>query len=315
MRSVLLSMIASVALVGCVGDLESGGNTIGPGTNPNPNQNGMAQKMFEQNVYPLIHKPGAASDCSSCHDSKAPVGNITGFVAANPGDAYATITSFQSVVGNFTPATAGILTRLAASDVHSMPEPTGRGRIFSDAERQAITDWLAQEVVERAGGPIGTTGTETPGQMTARLLNTWTACMTLTNWQTAQMTTQWGNMQTDGGSDCKSCHGTGGQGMMISNVEESSTGGPPGMWTVVSSKEPYLIQYFTVDLTGAQPMVVINHMSFQGVATATPPHVEHPRFDPDNNLGMQALQQFYDLTQASLAGCMATQTKLDPPAS
>ncbi len=317
MRAVLLSVIATVGLglVGCVGELDTSGgtNTIGPGTNPNPTgSNSMAQKMFETNVYPIIHSPGAASDCSSCHDSKAPQGNVTGFVAANLGDAYATITSFQSVVGNFTPAAAGILTRITPMDAHM----TARGRMFTDAQKQAITDWLAQEVSERAagGGTTGSGGTESPGQATARLLNTWTACMTLANWQAANMTTAWGNMQTNGGADCASCHATGGQGMMISRVEETTTGGPPGMWTVVSSKEPYLVQYFSVDLTGATPQVIINTTSFMGVATATPPHVEHPTFDPVNNQGMQALQTFYMTTMASIATCTAAQTKLDPPA-
>src|SRR5262249_7428751 len=134
------------------------------------------------------------------------------------------------------------------------------------------------------------------------------------NWQTAQMTTAWGNMQTDEGANCSSCHATGGNGMFVSNVEESIGTGVPGMWTIVSTKQPYLIQYFTVDLTGSTHKVIINQASFQGVATGTPPHTEHPMFDPVNNAGMAALQTFYDATQANLSNCNASGTKLSPPA-
>lgn len=314
MRAVLLTVVASVGLVACVGSLDTGGNTIGPGTNPNPQgSNSMAQQMFEQNVYPIIHSPGAASDCSSCHDSKAPQGNVTGFVSANLGDAYATITSFQTVVGNFTPAAAGILLRIAPTDAHM----TQRGRMFTDAQKQAITDWLNQELVERGNGTgtgSGTT-TETPEQATARLLNQWTACMSLTTWQTDGMTTAWGNMQTNNGSACRSCHATGGQGMMISNVESSVTGGPPGMWTVNSTMEAYMVEWFSVDFTGATPQVIINTTSFMGVSNGMPPHAEHPTFDATNNDGMTALQKFYTDTMTALPGCTAAMTKLVPPAS
>ena len=44
MRALLLATIASVSLVGCVGELDGGmtggggdDSTVGPGTNPNPN--------------------------------------------------------------------------------------------------------------------------------------------------------------------------------------------------------------------------------------------------------------------------------------
>jgi hypothetical protein len=190
---------------------------------------------------------------------------------------------------------------------------TSRGRVYTDAQKQAITDWLAQEVIERGGGGGGG-GPEGPGQATARLLNQWTACMTLANWQAANMTTAWGNMQTNGGSACRSCHATGGQGFIATNIEETAAGGPPGMWTVVSTKEPYLVQFFSVDLASTPAKVIMNMTTFQGVATGTPPHSEHPRFDPANNDGMNALKTFYDTTAAGLGACMATGTKLAPPA-
>ena len=76
MRALLLATIASVSLIGCVGELDGGMNggggddngTVGPGTNPNPNPDSQARKKFEQNVYPIIKSTGVA-DCSSCHSA------------------------------------------------------------------------------------------------------------------------------------------------------------------------------------------------------------------------------------------------------
>jgi hypothetical protein len=80
-----------------------------------------------------------------------------------------------------------------------------------------------------------------------------------------------------------------------------------------------MIQYFSVDLTqpgtaGKMGKIIINKTSFEGVANQQPPHTEHPTFNADNNQGMQALQQFYDLTMAKVQAGGCGMTKLDPPA-
>ena len=318
MRAVLLAAIASMGLVGCVGQLDTmpPSQPVGTGTNPNPTPNSMAKQMFEQNVYPIISSKTAASGCamSGCHM----VGNNPGstqFVAADVADAYATITSYQAVVGNFTPASAGLLTQV---------EGGHNGRTYSDAEKTAITNWLAQEVTERGQGTTPTGGTtETPGAATARLMNEWSACMNLTDFNSANMATAWGQMQTNNGSRCESCHATGGYGMIVTQVAESTTGGPPGLFTTIATNKYYMIQYFSVDLTkpgvgptdtGKMGQIVINHTSFEGVARQQPPHTEHPTFNADNNQGMTALQSFYDLTMAKVTAGGCGTTKLDPPA-
>ena len=82
MRSVLLAVM-SMGLVGCIGQLDSpGAGSVGDGTNPPPTSGtgggpSMGKQMFEANVYPIIKNPGQLSDCSSCHDSAAPAGNVT----------------------------------------------------------------------------------------------------------------------------------------------------------------------------------------------------------------------------------------------
>lgn len=316
MRAVLLAVIASAA-VGCVGGIDMPTPTpqdpVGPGTNPSPvpPAQSQARQMFENNVFPIIKADQAAtkSGCAgtgACHSTAG--ATPVQFVAADLADAYATATSYQSVVGNFTSATAGILTQVANGH---------QGRMYTDAEKKSITDWLAQEVVERAGvnpGPgSGSGSSETPGQATARLLNGWTACMTEANWTTANMTTAWGNMQANNGSKCESCHATGGQGMIASEIQDSGPSGV-GMWTVVSTNEYYLVQFFTVDLTATPAKVVINHVSFDGVSKGQAPHTEHPQFDSTNNNGMTALSKFYDLTAAAVTAGNCGPTKLNPPA-
>jgi hypothetical protein len=319
MRAVLLAAIASMGLVGCVGQLDQMGTpppgSVGSGTNPNPTPNSMAKQMFDQNVYPIISSKTAASGCgmAGCHM----VGNSPGstqFVAADTTDGYATATSYQALVGNFAPSSAGILTQIAAGH---------NGRTYSAAEQQAITDWLNQEVTERASGTgtgSGGTTTESPGQATARLMNEWSACMNITDFNSANMAQAWGQMQTNQGSRCESCHSTGGYGMIVTQVAESDpAGGPPGLFTTIATNKYYMIQYFSVDLTqpgtgGKMGKVIINHTSFEGVANRQPPHTEHPTFNADNNQGMQALQQFYDLTMAKVQAGGCGMTKLDPPA-
>jgi hypothetical protein len=318
MRAVLLAAVASIGLVGCVGGIDQGTmpdptppGSVGSGTNPNPTPNSMAKQMFEQNVYPIIKvdQAQATSGCAggACHSTQGATPVL--FIAADVADAYATATSYQSVVGNFTTATAGILTQVANGH---------QGRVYSDAEKTAITNWLAQEVTERTGQGSGSgsgSAAETPGAATARVLNQWSACMTEANWTTANMTRAWGTMQANNGSKCEDCHATGGQGMIATEIQDSGTSGP-GMWSVVSTNEYYMVQFFTVDLTmgTAAAKVMINNVSFKGVATGTPPHTEHPTFDPTNNQGMIALQKFYDLTATAVTAGNCGATKLSPAA-
>jgi|GEM_PF-1753054 len=313
MRSILLAVM-SVGLVGCIGQLDSpGSGSVGGGTNPPPTSGtggpSMGQTLFETNVYPIIKNPGQLSDCSQCHDSAAPSGNVTGFVAGTKADAYATITSFQAVVGNFTPTTAEIMTQVAAAH---------EGRMYTDDQKAKITAWLAQEVTDRAsggGGGSGTTSGETPSAATSRVLNEWSACMNIDDFKTANMAGAWGQMNANG-SACKDCHATGGYGMIVTGISETTPNGPPGLYTTIATNKYYTIQYFTVDLSGgpAAAKVVINHTSFDGVSKGIAPHAEHPRFDSTNNPGMTALQKFYDLTMAKVTAGGCGTTKLNPPA-
>jgi hypothetical protein len=295
----------------------------GSGTNPNPQgEDSLARQMFEDNVYPIIadKSPTSTSGCAAigCHM----IGNTPGstqFVAQTKEEGWATITSFTAAVGAFTPATAGLLTKLEIAPHNN--------RTFSAEQKQAITDWLAQEALERAGGggtdPGTGTGTESPGQATARLMNAWSSCLSITDFQSANMKGAWQNM-TAGGSACRTCHGTGAYNMIITPIEETDpAGGPPGMFTTIATVKEYMIMWFTVDLSvtgpdGKKGKIIINQTAFDGVANGVAPHSTHPRFNSTNNNGMNALRDWYDLTMAKVTAAGATgncgPTKLDPPA-
>jgi hypothetical protein len=324
MRTLLLAAVASVGLVGCVGSLDGGMNggddstdPVGPGTNPNPNPDSQARKKFEQNVYPIIKNPGQASDCISCHSAAGPSGNVTGFVAPDLADAYATATSYQIVVGNFAPSAAGILTKIAAGH---------QGRTYTTAQIDAITDWLNTEVTERSNNPTmnPTSGNETYAAATARVLNTWSGCMTIQNFTAANMANAFGNMQANNGERCASCHSTGGYGFMATTIAETNPqGGPPGLFTTMATDKYFLVMYFSADLSDTtrdasgkliNAKMKVNMDSFKGVATNTAPHVQHPSFNYQQNQMMTALNTFYTSTMAGVTAGTCGPTKLDPPA-
>lgn len=325
MRAVLLSAIASMGLVGCVGQLDTGtmpdDNDVGSGsgTNPNPNPDGVARKMYEDNVYPILSATTGASSCAAagCHM----IGNTpasTQFVAQTKAEGWATITSFTSVVGAFTPSTAAILTKIDQTGGH-------QGKTYTTDERKKITDWLAQEVLDRAGGGGGGSGSggESPGAASARVMNSWSSCLSLADFDTANMTQAWQGMQAEGNA-CNTCHNTGYANTIITVTKETIANGPPGMFTTIGTIKEFMIMWFIPDLTqtgpdGKKGKIVINNQAFIGVSARQAPHATHPAFNWNNSNGKQALQAWYDLTMAKLTAAGATgncgTTKLDPPAT
>jgi hypothetical protein len=126
------------------------------------------------------------------------------------------------------------------------------------------------------------------------LLAQWSGCMTLADFQSANMAQAWGSLQTDAGPRCASCHTTGGDGFLATELEEF-------FFDELKTNRRYLSLYFRVDSMHVPPEVVVNTLTFQAVAMGQPPHVAHPKFDASNNSGMTALVSFYDLTKLHLA--------------
>lgn len=289
----LLALIASVGLIGCVGSVDPPiGGDIDPDTNTGPNPAGSdlteAKRLFDANVFPTL-----TAKCSggACHSETAQGSTLTRFVATDVTKGWETAINYTGLVGNFT-TSAPVLTRV---------EPGHKGVTYTQDEKDKIVTWLAKEVELRNGQPNtpAQPGGETLSQAADRVMSAFAGCMTLANFQAANMATAWANLQSNEGQ-CKRCHANG-ESMFIAN-ENSSIG-----FTVISSKKMFWLQYFTVDLTGgaAAAKVVPNKVSFAGVYNRQVPHAAHPTFQYPNNNGVTALQKFYDTTIANLGtGCL-----------
>jgi hypothetical protein len=297
MRSTLLAALATVGLVGCVGGLEQG-DPVAPETGDDGNDDGgnpaggdltVAKQLFDQNVYPALT---AKCTGGACHSETATGSTLTRFVATDPSLGWQIATNYAALVGNYAASAAPILTHVA---------PGHQGTSWTSDEVTKITAWLTAEVEARNGQPPAPTGAETLSQATERVLSEFAGCMTLTDFQTANMK-QWGNVNAQNNTQCRDCHATGGEGFFASDQDQP-------FYTVISTKKYFFLQYLTVDLTkgAALAAVVPNTTSFAGVNRAQDPHREHPTFNLNNN-GKTALEAFH-------AAVMARKTAgtCDPP--
>lgn len=292
MRISLLAAIATVGLMGCIGSVEQGGNPLDTGDgdgndngdNPAGSDLSAAKQLFDQNVYGILT---AKCTGGACHAETSQGATLTRFVATDAARGWQTATNYQALVGNFTATAAPILTKVKPG--------THQGLTYTTDEETKITAWLTKEVELRNGQTTPPpSGGETLSQASERVLAEFAGCMTLTDFQTANMADAWGNMNAQNNQQCENCHATGGEGFVASRNETF-------MWNVFSNRKYYFLQYLTVDLLGgaASAKVIINETSFRGVATAQAPHGEHPTFNAGaNSQGMQALKEFYDLTMA-----------------
>jgi len=297
----LLALIASVGLIGCVGDMPGGGggtdddepgagNT--PGNNPAGADLSAAKKMYDDNVHSIM-----AAKCSggACHAEDAQGSTLTRFIAKDPANGWKMATGYVTFVGNFT-ASAPVLTKI---------EPGHQGKTYTADEKTKIGAWLAKEVELRNGQPTTPSqpGGETLSQAADRVMSQFAGCMKLTDFQQTNMAGAWANLQSGEGA-CKRCHASGGEGFIAN--ESAPTG-----FGVVSAKKMFWLQYFTVDLTqgAAGAKVKPNTVSFAGVCNRLAPHQAHPTFQCANNAGQQALQAFYDKTIANITagGCAPKQ--------
>ena len=271
MRAVLLA-VASLGLVGCVGELDgTGGSNWNGAPDPSPTDS-VARQMYDSNVYPVLK-----NHCSGCHLSTGPVGNVTGFVTPTLTDAHATIIGYTAVVGNFTTATAPVLLKIQAGH---------QGITYTSDEIGKITDWLNQELAEKGSGG---SSNETAAAATQRLMSQWSACMSQTLFDTANMAPAWGNMTANNNQRCASCHATGAEGY-IATTDRTF------FFDTISQNKYYMLQYFAVDGLDnpSTAKIIINTKSFLGVSQGQDPHREHPRFNATDNAGMTALKTFYD---------------------
>lgn len=299
----LLSLIATLGLVGCVGGIEDPGPTDPGPTDPgpedpaNPGAAAEAKRLYEDNVYDIVK-----AKCIACHSAAGPVSNTTGFVDPNKPTAHATVLGYQAAMGDYTFAGAPIVTMITGTT----KTPNHVSLEYTPDEQAKFTAWLEKELEAKVGG--GPTDpqnppTETPAAATVRLMKEWSGCMKLADFTAANMTA-WGNVNAGGGGQCKTCHALGEFGHIASNTAE------PNFFKYITEDKYYMLQYFSVDLSlgVAQAKVIINTRSFEGVGNRLTPHESHPGFNPLNNNGMEALEEFYGLAMAH-----KTAGTCDPP--
>jgi hypothetical protein len=316
MKATLLAAIATVGLVGCVGGIDQGSGNPDPlgspdgdgndnGDNPAGADLSAAKTLFDSTIYPIVN---AKCSGAACHSETATGSTLTRFVATDASNGWSVAVGYQALVGNFTATAAPVLTHIAAGH---------QGKTYTTDEVSKITAWLDKEVELRNGQGVGTgtgtgggTQTESLSQATERVLSQFAGCMSLTNFQTANMAQAWGNMNASNNQQCENCHATGGFGFIASRQESL-------FYSTVSTKKYFFLQYLTVDLTAGAAMakVIPNKTSFLGVSQGQDPHREHPRFNATNNQGMQALQKFYDDTVLRMAIPAGQPGACDPPRS
>lgn len=308
-HSKLLAAIASVGLLAGTGCLsQPAGGTGSPGT-PDAREPGggtpdapvgaptNAKPQFLSTVFPALD-----AKCTLCHQ---PGGlSVVAFMAAGDGDStYSAIEGYNEIV-------AGEFDKLYAPMLLNV---TGPGKIadhaavdYTPAEIAAIESWLDAELVARApapgGGPTPDAapggGPLNPGAVSRALIQEWSGCMNLDEWNAENVAQQWADKGSDEGT-CLKCH-INGQSSFIATRDSER------MFTVLTTNKYYMLGYFSVDVTDlANAKMVINSEFLDRVGNGDFPYIEHPQF-AINGPALEALTRFYDLTMArKLAGTCA----------
>jgi hypothetical protein len=288
MRHLIAVVLGSLFAVGCVGAVGEEG--MGGDDDPNPNPSGkMGQTVYIRDVHPAMAK------CSggACHSTIASSGALGKFYEMDGAAGYTKIVGSPTIIGEGGQAfssVAPLLTKIQAGH---------QGVTYTSDETTKITSWLALEVEERKDGSTPTTPTVNPKEV----LKTFSGCLTIADFNTAQMAQKWSALAASNNQKCLNCHQAGGDGFIVNANADL-------MFKVMSENSAYLLKFFSVDTSGTPAKVVVNTGSFMNAGVTI---AGHPRFDPTNNAGMVALKAFYDLAAAKqLAGtCSPTPTLKD----
>ncbi|MFN0251829.1 MAG: hypothetical protein ACKV2T_33440 [Kofleriaceae bacterium] len=279
MRFSSFVVVGLLAATGCVGDFVDGGMGDDDGSGSNPGGGGEAEQLYKTTVHTIVE---AKCGQAACHGQPGVTG-MYGFGTADKDSSYTQVTTTPLLVGTYTVASAPILLKIKQPGGHNSV-------VYTPSDEASIGAWLAKEAQERTGG-----GQPPPVDPVAKLRE-WSGCMSLANFETAEMAIAWNVLASVQNQRCANCHQSGLDTFL------TGTGNAANFFNGLTAQKDFLIKYFTVDATGA---VVINSASMANAATTLP---NHPRFNPTDNIGMTALNEFYTLTQARL-----TAATCDPP--
>lgn len=275
--TVLAAMLLATGCVGTVEDIDPIEPGMDAGTNPTAKE---GKNVYIRDVHPVLIQKCATA---ACHAQAGATG-MYGFAIPDASSSYTQVTTLPTLVGTYTAATAGLITKVDAGHNNAT---------YTAAERTKITAWFAQEVADRNDDP-----TVPPPVDPIEKLRAWTGCMNIANFAASNMTTAWSQLGADNSQSCLGCHNGGLESFLISSDEAIFFKG-------ISEQKDFLLKYFTVDSLGK---VIINMGSMNSAGVTLP---GHPRFNPTTNAGMLALTEFYDLTLAAeTAGTCLTPTLL-----
>jgi len=269
--------------MGAVGDESQTPTPDGGGTTTGK----QGQQIYTRDVHPAMNK------CSggACHNVDASSAALGKFYAMDAAMGYSKITTAPTIIGAAGQAfssVAPILTKISTGH---------QGVTYTPDEISKITSWLAKETEERKGS-MPTMPVVDPKQV----LKDFSGCLTLADFNTAQMAQKWGALATADNRKCVNCHQAGGDGF-VANPDANV------MFPIISKYSGYMLKFFSVDTSVTPAKVVINTGSFKNAGETI---VSHPRFNPTTNAGMTALKAWYDLAAAKqTAGTCGASTLTD----
>jgi hypothetical protein len=267
MRLLLTSILVLAA--GCVGNVGS----ENMGDDGTTNDTRPAKTVFKADVFPALGK------CSggACHDIGGTSSALSKFYNVDADMTYTATVMTPTLVDNFS-SLAPILQHIQGGH---------KGLMYSPDEATKITNWLAKETSERAGGGGGGGGgsNQPPAFDSKKALETWSGCLSVANFKTANMTNAFNTLAADNLQKCVNCHQGAISGFYIGTAEQT-------YFDQVTQHTAYLLKYFTVD--SAAQKVIVNLASFKSATMIS----GHPTFNPTTNIGVTALNKLYELTTA-----------------
>jgi hypothetical protein len=192
---------------------------------------------------------------------------------------YAKVVASPTIIGSGNQAfssVAPILTKIQAGH---------QGITYTPDEITKITNWLSVETTEHMDGTMNPT---TPTVDPKQVLKDFSGCLTIGDFNTAQMAQKWSTLAANNNQKCLNCHQGGGDGFIVNASADL-------MFKIMSEQSAYMLKFFAVDTSGTPAKVVVNTGSFTNAGETI---VGHPRFNPTTNAGMTALKAFYDLAAA-----------------
>jgi hypothetical protein len=309
-RNLTLAAIASLSLVaaGCLGAYDSPQGPMGPGPSqpsnpsnptdptdptdpvdpPDPNQPGTPVTPSA----PTSAKPDFVAKVATVLTMKCGLPACHGgtgtsplkFVGANNDATYDLVTGYSNrLLADFDKANAQLVTKVTAGHY---------GVTYAGTETTDIGSWIDLEKAARAtGGNQPATG---PAAIAKQLIEEWSGCMDLNDWNQEGVAAAWANRNT-GSGQCIACH-VNNQGNFLADELSQRVFDLLTTRLDTKTKAPVMEGYFVADVTTdpANPKIAINRAKLDRAATGV---AQHPTFNVEGN-AYTRLTNFYNKTMA-----------------